>query len=206
MLPVERFCEPVKGLAVTRIQSAYVVTAHTSPRSLREAPLPKERGFLREFGTKFESSNESTAMASHIPEEDAPRGELNTHYRSKDITQISRTLRKRSTGSEGLLWKALRGRNLAGLKFRRQHPFGSSIVDFYCHEKRLVVEIDGAVHQGEDAQDRDKIRQEIIELYGVRFLRLTADEVESDLRGSLVKIKAAAKEIPHPRPVAGPSP
>ena len=69
-----------------------------------------------------------------------------------------------------------------------------------------MVEIDGAVHQGEDAQDRDKIRQEIIELYGVRFLRLTADEVESDLRGSLVKIEAAAKEIPRPRPLAVPSP
>ena len=145
-------------------------------------------------------------MASHIPEEDAPRGELNTHYRSKDITQISRTLRKRSTISEDLLWKELRGRKLAGLKFRRQHPFSSSIVDFYCHEKRLVVEIDGAVHYRVDAQDRAKARQEIIELYGVRFLRLSAGEVESDLRGSLVKIEAAAKEIPRPRPLAVPSP
>ncbi len=80
--------------------------------------------------------------------------------------------------------------------FRRQHPFGSSIVDFYCHEKRLVVEIDGAVHQGEDAQDRDQIRQEIIERYGVRFLRLSADEIESDLKGSLGKIEAAADLTP----------
>ena len=66
-------------------------------------------------------------------------------------------------------------------------------MDFYCHEKRLVVEIDGAVHQGEDAQDRDKIRQEIIELYGVRFLRLMTSEVESDLTGSLSKIEAATE-------------
>jgi len=137
-------------------------------------------------------------MTTHTPEEDTPRGELSTHYRSKDITKISRTLRKRSTRSEDLLWKELRGRKLAGLKFRRQHPFGSSIVDFYCHEKRLVIEIDGAVHRGEDAQDRDKIRQEIIEQYGVRFLRLSADEVEGDLTGSLGKIEAAAEEIPHP--------
>ena len=131
-------------------------------------------------------------MATHTPEEDTPRGDLSTHYRSKAITKISRTLRKRSTRSEDLLWKELRGRRLAGLKFRRQHPFGSSIADYYCHEKRLVVEIDGAVHQGEDAQDRDKIRQEIIKLYGVRFLRLTAGEVEGDLAGSLSKIEAAA--------------
>lgn len=112
------------------------------------------------------------------------------------MRSIARQLRKQPTQSEDLLWKELRGRKLAGLKFRRQHPFGSSIVDFYCYEKRLVVEIDGAVHQGEDAQDRDKIRQEIIELYGVRFLRLTADEVEGDLRGSLGKIEAAVNLTP----------
>jgi len=135
-------------------------------------------------------------MATNAPEEDTPRGELSTHYRSKDITKISRTLRKRSTRSEDLLWKALRGQNLADLKFRRQHPFGSSIVDFYCHERRLVVEIDDAVHHEEDAQDRDKIRQEIIEQYGVRFLRLSVDEVEGDLKGSLGKIKAAANLTP----------
>ena len=56
-----------------------------------------------------------------------------------------------------------------------------------------MVEIDGAVHQGEDAQDRDKIRQEIIELYGVRFLRLMTSEVESDLTGSLSTIEAATE-------------
>ncbi len=83
---------------------------------------------------------------------------------------------------------------MGGLKFRRQHPFGSSIVDFYCHEKRLVVEIDGAVHRGEDAQDRDKFRQEIIEQYGVRFVRLTTDEVENDLGAVLRRLLAAAKE------------
>lgn len=92
----------------------------------------------------------------------------------------------------------LRGKQIGGLKFRRQHPFGFSIVDFYCHEKRLVVEIDGVVHRGEDARERDKIRQEIIEKYGVRFIRLKADEVERDLKGALGKIRAAADETPHP--------
>ncbi len=83
---------------------------------------------------------------------------------------------------------------MGGLKFRRQHPMGSSIVDFYCHEKRLVVEIDGAVHHGEDARDKDSIRQEIIEQYGVRFVRLTSDEIENDLGAVLRKLLAAANE------------
>ena len=110
------------------------------------------------------------------------------------MTGISRVLRERPTPSEDLLWQALKGKQLAGLKFRRQHPIGSSVVDFYCHEKRLVVEIDGAVHLGKDAQDKDSARQEIIERYGVRFIRLSAVEVEGDLAGALQKIKAAADE------------
>lgn len=131
-------------------------------------------------------------MAAKKQEDEAPKGEFTTHYRLKTITGISRRLRKRSTKSEDLLWRALRGKKLGGLKFRRQHPFGPSIVDFYSHEKRLVVEIDGAAHLGENAQDRDKIRQEIIERYGVRFIRLPANEVENDLESALGKILAAA--------------
>ena len=65
-------------------------------------------------------------------------------------------------------------------------------MDFYCHEKRLVVEIDGAAHLGEEIQDRDEIRQEIIEIYGVRFIRLPVNEVENDLESALGKILAAA--------------
>ncbi|MCK4578694.1 MAG: DUF559 domain-containing protein [Candidatus Marinimicrobia bacterium] len=80
------------------------------------------------------------------------------------------------------------------MKFRRQHPFGSSIVDFYCHEKRLVVEIDGAIHKGADNRDRDTIRQEIIEHYGVRFIRLSADEVKNNIEGVLKRIKAITEE------------
>ena len=137
-------------------------------------------------------------MATDKQKDDVTRGELGTHYRSKEITEISRKLRKHSTTTEDLLWQMLRGRKLAGLKFRRQHPFGSSIVDFYCHEVQLVVEVDGSIHADSDVRERDKIRQEIIEMYDVRFIRLSADEIESDLKGTLDKIKAAANEIPHP--------
>lgn len=133
-------------------------------------------------------------MVDENPVHEPSKGEFSAHYRSKLITGITRRLRKRSTRSEELLWRALRGRKLDGLKFRRQHPFGASVVDFYCHEKRLVVEIDGAVHLGQEAQEQDEIRQEIIEKYGVRFVRLSAGEVEADLKESLVKIKAAAEK------------
>ncbi len=86
-----------------------------------------------------------------------------------------------------------------GLKFLRQHLIGHSIVDFYCHENRLVIEIDGSIHLNTDVKDRDKIRQKMIEDYGIRFFRCTANEVESNLEGVLagiMKIVAPTAPIP----------
>ncbi len=83
--------------------------------------------------------------------------------------------------------------------FLRQHPIGHSIVDFYCHEKQLVIEIDGGIHLNVDVKDRDKIRQKMIEDYDIRFFRCTANEVESNLEGVLagiLKIVAPAAPIP----------
>ena len=67
--------------------------------------------------------------------EDNPKGELAIHYLSKVITEIGRKFGRRSTNSDIVLWGALKRGQLAGLKFRLQHPFGSSIVDSYYHEK-----------------------------------------------------------------------
>ncbi|MEE9465770.1 MAG: endonuclease domain-containing protein [Candidatus Neomarinimicrobiota bacterium] len=123
---------------------------------------------------------------------DIPLGEFLEHYQVKQIKGICRKLRRRSTPSEDLLWQALRNRRLDGLKFLRQHPFGPSIVDFYCHEKRLVIEVDGGIHLNKDIQEYDKSRQEFIELYGVKFFRCTTEQVERDLEGVLVGILMAA--------------
>ncbi len=83
--------------------------------------------------------------------------------------------------------------------FLRQHPIGHSIVDFYCHEKRLVIEIDGGIHLNADVKDRDKIRQKMIEDYDLRFFRCTANEVESNLEGVLAEIlKIVAPPAPIP--------
>ena len=147
--------------------------------------------------------NNSDDRATNHHEAETSRKAFSKYYRSREITKISRVLRKRPTKTEDLLWKVLRGRKLGGLKFRRQHPIGSSIVDFYCHGKRLVVEIDGAAHRGEDARERDKFRQEIIEQYGVRLVRLTTDEVENDQGAVLRRLLAAAKEC-QPLPAAVP--
>ena len=128
-----------------------------------------------------------------------PAGEFKQHYRIKPLKATARSLRKRQTKSEKLLWQALRSRKLDGLKFLRQHPIGHSIVDFYCHEKRLVIEIDGGIHLNVDVKDRDKIRQKMIEDYDIRFFRCTTNEVESNLEGVLAGIlKTVAPSAPLP--------
>ena len=128
-----------------------------------------------------------------------PAGEFRQHYRIKLLKATARRMRKRQTKSEKLLWQALSNRKLDDLKFLRQHPIGNSIVDFYCHEKRLVIEIDGGIHLNVDVKDRDKIRQKMIEDYGIRFFRCTSNEVESNLEGvvaGILKFIAPSAPIP----------
>ena len=115
------------------------------------------------------------------------------HYRLRPLRAIARRLRKRQTGSEARLWQALRNRQLDGLKFLRQHPVGSSVVDFYCHEKRLVVEVDGGIHKDRDVHERDQLRQELIEQHGLQVLRCSAADVEEDLEAVLNRIRTATE-------------
>ena len=69
------------------------------------------------------------------------------------------------------MWKVLRGRGLGGLKFRRQHPVDGFVVDFYCAERRLIVEVDGSVHDRQRAADEE--RQAVLDASGYRVVRLT---------------------------------
>ena len=131
-----------------------------------------------------------------IDENNKPLGIFAINYPSRVIGSIARRLRKNSTKSEDLLWQALRRKQLSGLRFRRQQVFGSSIVDFYCHEKRLVIEIDGGIHLATDKIEQDSLRQEIIEMYGVQFLRFTATDVESYINSVLQAIRDTTNILP----------
>ena len=120
----------------------------------------------------------------------------------QSLTHAARDLRRRQTKTEEDPLYALRKRNLTGRKFKRQHRIGRYIVDFYCPEDRLIIEIDGPIHRKQRAADAE--RQAILESGGYRVLRLTTDLVESN-------IDAALKEIstwitPSPRPAATPLP
>ncbi|MDA8744825.1 DUF559 domain-containing protein [Rubripirellula amarantea] len=90
----------------------------------------------------------------------------------------ARDRRKNKTKSEGLLWSILRGQQLCGLKFRREHPIEPWIVDFACVSESLVVEIDGGYH--DETIEDDVRRQRDIESRGWRVVRFTDEEVEKD--------------------------
>jgi very-short-patch-repair endonuclease len=102
----------------------------------------------------------------------------------------ARRMRKNPTTSEARLWKALRGKRLGGLGFRRQHIILGWIVDFYCPAVGLAVEVDGSSHEGRS--DEDKHRDKAMRSLGIRVLRIPAGLVIWDLRSALLLIGAAA--------------
>ncbi|WP_416236138.1 endonuclease domain-containing protein [Pseudomonas citronellolis] len=103
-------------------------------------------------------------------------------------TEFARELRRRQTDAERLLWSRLRDRRLLGWKFRRQVPLGPYVVDFYCHERQLVVELDGGQHLG-NAADVD--RDAWLRGQGLRVLRFWNHDVLVRTEGVLEAILLA---------------
>ena len=99
------------------------------------------------------------------------------YHSTKRSEQNAKALRKPLTPAEELFWQMVRNRNLMGLKFRRQHPVGPFVVDFYCHELKLVVEIDGDVHELENVKEYDQQREAYITELGLRVLRFKNEDV-----------------------------
>ena len=85
--------------------------------------------------------------------------------------------------AEAMLWKRLQRRQIAQAKFRRQHSVESFVLDFYCPEVRLAIELDGPSHDGEEAALRDESRQKFIESYGIVFLRFSNQEIYRNVDG-----------------------
>lgn len=92
----------------------------------------------------------------------------------KDLINKARNLRKRSTPGERTIWNALRRKQVLGFEFRRQRPIDSFIIDFYCKECMLAIEIDGNSHYYK--QDYDKARQDKLESKGITFLRFSESD------------------------------
>ena len=114
-----------------------------------------------------------------------------SHHTHPAILARARELRQPLTPQENKLWQRLRGKQLDGLKFRRQHPIYRFILDFYCPQQKLVIEIDGDAHAEPEQQRYDQARAEWLEQRGLRVIRFTNREVETNLEGVLMTIAQA---------------
>jgi len=171
-----------------------------SPNCGAEIPL------MRSFWL-CKKANRKRALRYKVVREPSPpgrgQGEGNYHPTTipRDLLQFARKLRKEQTDSETKMWYLLRNRRLAGKKFRRQHPIPPYVVDFYCHEAALVVEIDGGQH----ATDRhhDDERTSFLERKGLRVIRFWNNEVLQEIEAVLQAVWNALQEPSPPAPLPG---
>ena len=133
--------------------------------------------------------------------------------RKKELSLIAkdfcRNLRANQTNSESLIWEFVRNRNLLGKKFLRQHPIfydllgkeSFYICDFYCHEFKFVIEIDGQIHQYEKLKDAE--RDKIMNFMGLFVLRIQNEEIENSHLNVIKKIEnyilELEKQLTHPK-------
>ena len=110
---------------------------------------------------------------------------------TKQALQNAKQLRQHQTEAEKKLWSRLRNRQLANLKFRRQVPIGSYIVDFYCQECLLIIELDGGHHLLQ--QEYDQIRTHYLQAQGLTVLRFWNHDILNDTEAVLVQILSYAK-------------
>ena len=111
-------------------------------------------------------------------------------------TARARTLRRNATGPEQKLWFRLRGAQMLGRSFRRQHPVGPYILDFYCAIANLAVELDGEQHGSDEGRMRDEARTRNLALKGIRVLRFWNHELKENFDNVLEGISRALSEAP----------
>lgn len=129
-----------------------------------------------------------------------PQAHRRVRHVSPELQEIARQFRREPTPAELRLWEALRGRRLHGLRWRFQHPVGTFVLDFYCPACKLVIEVDGSIHNLPAVLERDEERQRLLEAYGYRVLRFRNEQVETNLSQVLDEVAAAATLNPRTPP------
>ena len=123
-------------------------------------------------------------------------GNMTKAYNRTDQRIKRKALRNNMPLPETILWTKLKGRQLGGHKFRRQYSVENFVIDFYCPEVKLAVEVDGT----EVMKSKDMERQSKIESFGIRFVRFTNKEILENIAGVLVKIMELINQLTSPTP------
>ena len=122
------------------------------------------------------------------------------HFNRTTEKAKRRELRNHATDAERLLWQRLKGKQLAGVKFRRQYSIDEFILDFYAPSIKLAIEIDGPTHLSEEAMKYDEVRTKYVERFGIRILRVTNVDVYTNIEGVLLQIESTIREISENHP------
>jgi very-short-patch-repair endonuclease len=123
-----------------------------------------------------------------------PRLDYPLYYGTRpEILKLARDNRNHPTEAEAKLWALLRQRHLFGVKFRRQHPISRFIADFYCHQAKLIIEVDGGYHEDEQQRELDQGRQAELEDLGLVVLRFKNEDVEEGEKQVIEKIRSVLR-------------
>ncbi len=112
----------------------------------------------------------------------------------KPIFARAEELRKNPTAAEKLLWLQLK-KNQLGVRFKRQHPIWMYIADFYCHELKLVIEVDGSIHNVKEIMEYDILREEDISSFGIKVIRFRNSEIRTGITTVIERINGIIIEL-----------
>jgi very-short-patch-repair endonuclease len=111
------------------------------------------------------------------------------------IFKLAKELRKAETEAEKILWSRLNRNQIRGLHFRRQHPINIFIADFFCTKIKLVIEIDGSIHEITDYKEHDRGRSELLEDVGITVIRFTNEQIIEEIDTTIEKIKSLCEQL-----------
>lgn len=120
---------------------------------------------------------------------------MTQHFNKSSEKEKRRNFRKNQTFCEKIMWTYLRDRKTLGYKFKRQFSIDHYVIDFYCPELKLAIELDGSIHDIPDQKEYDALRQEYLEKFGITFCRITNDELMSNANMAFNKIEQGISNL-----------
>ena len=114
---------------------------------------------------------------------------------SRNTFKMAHALRRDMTDAEKILWQRLKDKRIFKVKFRRQHPVDIFVLDFYCHELKLAIEVDGEIHLSLEVREYDEGRTYELEKFGIKILRFTNEQIFENLEMVQVSILKIIKDI-----------
>jgi very-short-patch-repair endonuclease len=120
------------------------------------------------------------------------------YYGNRELVRRARVLRSNMTKAEIILWSRLRSKKIDGYKFRRQQPIFDYVIDFYCDELKLIIEVDGEIHSLSEKAGYDSKRDKLLKINGFHVIRLSNFEIETEIDSTINKIISYISEILSP--------